>query len=239
MKHLFALLLLSLSFAPLAVRADMVPDNTHPVDNCVSIDASQKYEGNYFIYADYKFPGSTYLSSNPIACGFAGEGQLFLVTAELSKGETVAEPNLDPLKTEARDSETYGNWPKDPRNAQYIVWSDLNITFDAFVSDIDRTVRTYTQIYVDSVENGKVTAHIADRLAFDKDGNIIVPPGAKQLVGQETGTAFVPTDDSASLRSIVATYKIPPTTSPFALMWIVIVCMGACILAIGIKAWKK
>ena len=118
------------------------------------------------------------------------------------------------------DVEAGGDWATNPVNAKLFVWSDLAITMDRELSDVNPIVSEHEVIHIDAVSNESVTARIVKAVTTDKTGAPTVTPAT---------TSTSPTSTQTSV----------PSAQPISTQAIVIVTIGVLGLMIAYRAWKK
>lgn len=218
----------------------MLPDGEHGVNNCVSIDNVASFpEYTFFVHVQANFPGTFEIGTKP-TCFLRGRAGIFgVLTEDLSK-----------IVKLSPDDEQFGDWPSQGSNPPlFYVAPRFSVDLPSSLPDTGRTAKIDYLIHVRDIGIGQgnkssfkyLSASIVNTSYFDTEGNRVdefdhlasLASGVDNSLVNDTilpnPPAFTTTESS----------ELVSSTSPLALIWIVIVCMGACVLAIGIKTWKK
>ena len=247
MKYLFSAFLLALSFAPLAAQADMIPDNTHIVATSLAIE-------NATAYPDYQFYAVS--SDGDAEIKFDGNNFFkFWEKTDRSRLELIAvlKTNVAKIKTIpwTCDGAGCGNpnpWWTISENKNLIIHSYNVIYVDNIIPDLYPITSMKLTYHIDSLDASAKTTeqgikmHLASSVMYDKAGALITSEASKPAISTDQIMAGVPAlpapfDNGNDGRVILSSPAV--AMSPFALIWIVIVCMGAIVLALTIKTWKK
>lgn len=209
MKYFISAMLLMFSFAPLAAQADMIPDGEHAVSTYVSID-------NASSYPEYSF----YLGGGTHIGGVATQT---LAVDDNQQINLVGKPTLQAFKKsdkakivsgEKADCPECGdNWFELDANKSIVIPSGLSVEIASSVPDANRTASVHYVLHIDGIEKGQMRARIASTTMYDAENKILsVVSGSSPADAQ---------------------------SSALSLIWVVIVCMGAAIVLLAVKTWKK
>jgi hypothetical protein len=214
MKYLISAVLLAMSFAPLAARADILPEGEHPVVTTAWIDNTAD-----FLEYDFYLTGSTHaggVSAQPVT------GMDTSVITLVGEAKFIAVKTSDKAKivsgAKADCPECGDNWFALPANAKYIVTSNYSLTIYPTLPDENPTTRFSYGIHIDSLNGQTMHASTASTGMYDKNLKTVTPDP-----------------------SLVTSTSTPTsTTAPsMTFVWIIVACLGVAILALAIKAWKK
>ncbi|MFA5945325.1 MAG: hypothetical protein WC802_00230 [Patescibacteria group bacterium] len=255
MKYLLSAFLLALSFAPLAAQADIAPDpGTHEWSTHAMFDNLADYP-RYDVYVseNWRFGPSLVLASDAVA----PTPEQALGTGHPSSEGTpfiaVKQSNQAKIFHQDDPGQEHGDlWDILPENQQYFIkavvtgqGADMSkeTLMNGSLPDSNHTNYIAYVYHIDSLTDTAFTVHFVSESRLDKTGVLISGPNlSKASISTDQIIAGVPAlpapfDNGNNGRVIVASPAV--AMSPFALIWIVIVCMGAIILALAIKTWKK
>lgn len=238
MKYLLSLLLLASSLTPFVAQADIAPDpGTHTFYECAYIDNLADYpDYDVYVTLNWRFGPSPMLASAPTN------------TCSLIKGASTGTPFIA-VKKSNQEKITH---EQDPGGEQGDIWSQLaeNKAYIIEQAEFGGTVKTGIVIgaseeifasggnlpdsnpavhfisifHIDSLTDSAFTVHLVSEDKYDKSGN---------LVGSSSSTTPSTTDDSTV---VPETLEAPV---PVALMSVVIICLGAILVTVAMKTWKK
>lgn len=176
-KYLLSFLVLT-SLVPSVALADVVPDNQHAVNNCITIE-------NQASYPNYNF----WLSGTGRGYGYIKQLALG-PNCDLGSlnGEVIAIKKTDQasVRNQSTDenAETY-IWSTDPANQAVVIDSNLRFTFEEYVPNTSRTVEKQVIAHVDTLSAAGMTGRIV-RVATKDDA------GRETLISEDTSATTAP-----------------------------------------------
>ncbi len=164
----FLVLLLTAMLLPHVAKADIAPDNTHPINNCIGVENIANYPEYTFAWTITGFQNiesSRRITDAEPVCGASGTYVLFAIKKD----------NLDKITYSKDDPKAEGGnpakqWIQDPRNADLFISSNYKIEFQGNVPDTNSTIKRLFSVHIDSATDAGVTAHIASTLSIDENG---------------------------------------------------------------------
>ncbi len=152
MKYLLSLLAL-VSLVPNIALADVVPENQHGVNSCLTID-------NQGAYPAYNF----WISGT--SRGYGGIRQLFAEeNCDLGglSGEIIAVKKTDQSKVKNQPTDANAEsyiWSTDPVNRALVIHSNVDVGFEGLAPNTSRVVESQTIVHIDTLTADKMTGRI-------------------------------------------------------------------------------
>ncbi len=248
MKYLFSALLLALSLAPLAAQADVasVPTGEHEDLNCIRVENAAAYP-DYIFFADsllnssVSVPrplGGVQTEVGPFAAEIVSEtpgcfqdpaawgGPRYIVAMKAS--DTSASEIAAQSKLQFAEQSPLGNG----QNVS-VYWSQVVLPYaDVQESNALQSTILMRTVHIDSVDATGMTAHLTTTESLDNKGNVL------KTVGTPTPAEPVTPPSVPANYQPVAASPLPPAQSTM-LLWLVVISLGAVILALVIKTWKR
>ncbi len=167
----FLALFLALSVIPSVAKADILPDNMHPISNCVAVSNIAEYPDYYFVWKidGYRgIPSSERITSSDPMCNVSGSYTLLAI--KKTDWNKVQYGVDDPTSDSGNPADM---WAQDPQNADILIASNYTISFASFAPDTSDAQSEYTTVRIDFASDTGVTAHTASTLTTDENGEPI------------------------------------------------------------------
>ncbi len=168
MRYFFALFLI-FSLIPSTAKADILPDNSHNINNCIAVENIAEYPEYDFVWKKrYRFESTERITNADMICYQSGAYSLYAI--QKSDWSNVTYPKADPQCPECG---TDKNLVDEPKNAKLFIPSNYAITLDGYVPDTNSAVKQSITVHIDSVSSAGITAHTATTITTDTHEEIV------------------------------------------------------------------
>ncbi len=255
MKYLLSILLIGATILPFAAKADIAPDpGTHEYSTHAEFDNLADYPG-YDVYAtmSWRFGPSLTLAKDavaPVQKDIASNGH---PTSDLPPFVAVKKSNQSLIAHKDDPSGEQGDmWDKLPENKQYLIVATgtgegkslKTELVNGALPDSNPAVYIVWTYHIDQLTDAQFTAHFVSESRYDATAKLVSGP-ALPTVRTATPVVATTVQPATDTVPVAATPIIVPapvadsTNSSSTPFWIAIVVMGAAILVLATKAWKK
>lgn len=216
MKYFLAFLLTTM-LLPRVAKADFIPDGVHTVSNCLAVNNIADYPDYDFVWKGEGYRGtplSAKITNGDSVCDVAHSYALLAIKktnwSKVVYKTSAPDENGDPAV----------QWIQDPQNTNLFIASNYAVEFDRFAPDTSSVKTIYTTVHIDFVSDTGVTAHTAETLSTDSEGELNPAMKRPAPIGDEETEANNPLS----------------TLSPTAK---VLIALGVLGLGAVCYAWKK
>jgi hypothetical protein len=250
MKHLFSVLLIGASMLPFAARADIAPDpGTHEFSTHAKFDNLADYPG-YDVYASlqWRFGPSATLAKDAVAPTLEDVESNGHSTSDLPPFFAIKKNNQALIAHKDDPGGEQGDiWDDLPENLSYMigatvtgVGSVLDVTSRGTLPDSNPAVYIVWTYHIDRLTDTEFAVRFVSESHYDAAAKLVSGPALPSV--RTASTAVQPTSETAPDATdpvVVSAPVATPSNPSSAPYWIAIVIMGAAILVLATKAWKK
>ncbi len=242
-KYLLSFLVLT-SLVPSVAFADVVPNNQHEINNCLTIENQADYQ-NYNFWLSGTGRGYGYIKQL-----MAGQNcALGSIDAEVIAIKKTDQAKVRNQSTD-ENAETY-IWSTDPTNRALVIDSNLRFAFETYTPNTNPIVENQVVAHIDSLTASGMTGRTVRVTTKDDSGRVIgstvTPPAATET--SATPTVPNPTNPVALNTNAQPSQPAAPAvqTEPTVIYrdttnyWVVgeLAVFGIVGLLLLAKTWKK